>query len=542
MSLFKNVKKTTSTIAPSSIPKSNTNNTIMSVVSSNVDIPVTNNTDDGPVQYATRKPVIQQKPVVSVEKSTPVKETKDSKESEPDIVTRKVVRQTIRTIAPPDNIDSNPILSTMYKKLGGTIKIAGYDDNPCYGFDEMNLDKPLLDAIYRILGFERPSPIQVAAIGPAMKKRDVLCQGQAGTGKTAAYGIPTVQSILNENKSGVKRSGCRVLILSPTRELTEQTYDVVTKLCEFTNVTVAAHIGGRGPTRDDRGVNYTHNVKPDDTTLGIYSLPEYCEDIIIATPGRVCQLIEKRFINLSDINMIILDEADKMLQHNFMDAIIKIFTNVEQQATGSIQVALYSATYSAEIQQLAEKFMQNPVKILVSTENVVTDNQNQYILQLENDDQKEAALNDIFAIPGVGQVIVFCNRIYMVKHVTEQLKILGVSVGCIHSELTQEERDSTMNDFKNGRIKVMVGTDVISRGIDTDVNLVINYDIPRDVESYVHRIGRTGRFGKDGNVINIVNSGELDVIKRIVKFYRIKLMPMSKFTESQGLMSKVLNK
>lgn len=536
MSLFKNVKKTTSGIATSSVPKSlNTSNMVVlnkemePVKQASSSVSEELHTDDTEVVAVIKKPVAQ-KQAEKVQNVT----TSSNVEFK-----SKTPKQAIRTIVPPVDISSNPVLDTMYKKLGGTIKIAGYDKPSTYNFGDMPLDRPILDAIYRVLKFELASPIQSTAIGPVLDRRDILCQGQAGTGKTLSYGVPAVQNVLTDRKTGVKK-GCKVIILTPTRELTDQSFDLVSKLCTYTDISVAAHIGGRGPTRDERGVNYSHNVKPDDPKLKMYSVPEYSEDIVIATPGRIWQLLSRGNIDCKDINLVVLDEADKMLQQNFMESIINIFTKIEQSSQTQIQVALYSATYSPEIQMLAEKFMQNPVKILVSTENVVTDNQNQYIENVQDETAKAEVLNNIFSIPGINQVIVFCNRIYVANHVTEQLKQLGLSVGCIHSELTQQERDLTMNDFKSGRLKIMVGTDVIARGIDTNVSLVINYDIPKDVESYVHRIGRTGRFGKDGDVVNIVSQSDLEIIKRIIKFYRIKMMPMSKFAEAKGLVSKIL--
>ena len=433
-------------------------------------------------------------------------------------------RQEKQRIAPPPESATNATINTMYKKLGGTIEMSGYEATPCHNFSSMGLKPDLLNAIFTKLRWEFPSPIQSIGISPVIDGRDLICQAQAGTGKTATYMIAGLQNIEERVKH------CQIIVLSPTRELTEQTYEVTKSLASCMDVSVAAHIGGN-ITKDERGVSYIHNVMPDDASIGTYSTPAYEEQIVVATPGRLWMLLKRNILDASHVKLMILDEADKMLSQGFMDDIINIFKKVPQ----SIQIALYSATLSHEIKTIAQEFMNNPVSILVSTEYVVLDNQAQYAIKVANEASKEEVVTNIFKTTAVGQVIIFCNRKFKVDHVTEFIKSTGISVGCIHSDMDQSKRDETMTKFRNGQIKVLVGTDLIARGIDTVVNLVINYDIPSDAEQYVHRIGRTGRFGKEGSVINIIAEDDAEKIRRITNLYRIKMLGFDKFVAKSSI-------
>jgi superfamily II DNA/RNA helicase len=420
---------------------------------------------------------------------------------------------------------------SMFEKISGTIKIANYDGEEVRSYDGFKLDENLLKAIHTLQNFDWCSPIQAYAIPPVLDKRSILVQGQAGTGKTNAYAVPGIQNI----DPAIKQM--QMFVLSPTRELNLQTYEVFKLLTTYMNINVAAHIGG-SIGKNERGVDYLSNVTLNKET-GRYTAEPYSEQIVIATPGRFQMLINKNIIKTDSVKFVVLDEADKMLGQGFLPSIIEIFSKIPDK----VQLALYSATLSHEIKSLASDFMENPVTILISNENVVLDNQTQYIVQVgDNIDQKFEILMNIFESVAVGQVIIFANRIYTVNRIAKYLTDAGISNGFIHAEIPQAEREKNMANFRAQKIKVLTGTDILARGIDTDVSLVINFDIPNDIEQYVHRIGRTGRFGKTGNVINITTKYDVELINRTCKFYRIKMSDYSQFSKKVGTASNLLFK
>jgi len=415
----------------------------------------------------------------------------------------------------PGEFNLNSTISNMYKKLGNSTTVEGFDSPPCHTFSMMNLKEPLVNAIINVLKWEYPSPIQSVGIMPVIAGRDLLCQAQAGTGKTATFMIAALQKV------DASIRGCQAIVLSHNRELSEQTFKVAVQLATYMDISIASHIGG-GQDRDERGVNYVHNVRPKG---GKYGTEKYGEQIVIATPGRLNMLLNKGMIETSKTKLVILDEADNILSAGFMEDIGKIFRKMPDE----IQYALYSATLSNEIIEMSEKFMIDPVQILVPRqENVVTDNQSQYTIQVESDNDKLDILNDIFTM-NTGQVMVFCNRKFMVSHVANHIKSLGIPVGAINGEMEQSVREASMEKFRTGEYKVIGGTDIISRGIDTTVHLVINYDTPNKPDDYVHRIGRTGRFGKQGCVVNIATQEEASKIQRIAIRYKIQILPFSQF-------------
>ena len=412
----------------------------------------------------------------------------------------------------PDAVNSNEVIAKMYKAAGNNTKIKGYNGVPCHTFDMMNLDKKIYEAIIKLMKWEFPSPIQSVGIMPVIEGRDILCQAQAGSGKTATFMIAALQLAKPEIK------GCQIIVLSPARELSDQTYKVAKELAKFTNLTIASHIGGY-QSEDSRGVDYQHNVKPN--INGHYETKPYEENIVIATPGRLKMLLTRKNakpINTKFTRLVVLDEADNILSQGFLDDIGVIFSNVPKD----VQVALYSATLSKDVIDLSEEFMRNPVEILVpNQENVITNSQVQFTAAVNSDDDKINVLEDIFKTV-TGQVIIFCNRIFTVTAITKILAALGLSVACISSEMEQSERESVMNRFRSGDLQILVATDLIARGIDTNVKLVVNYDIPNIPIQYVHRIGRTGRFGKKGYVVNIINQDDRERMKRIILKYDLK--------------------
>lgn len=422
--------------------------------------------------------------------------------------------------APRENIQAPEDASDILKKMYGscnTIQMTGYKKTSSK-FEEMGIPEEILKAIF-LNNWIHPSPIQRYGIMPALDGHDIMCQAHTGTGKTGTYLIPMLSKINCNDAS------CQVIILSPARELSNQIYKDAVSLAKFTDITIAAHVGGKKP-EDDRGVRYEHNVKGvKNDDLVTYPCPIYREHVVIATPGRLTELFNKHYINGDNVMSVVLDEADKMLSTGFMDDIISILKKVKQNN----QLALYSATINHEIREISQNFLENPVKILVPQESVITENQSQYVAQVESEDKKADVIEAIFKKDNVGQTIIFCNRKQKIEPVMEIVKNLGMEVAQIHGDMIQTERDSAMTDFRKKSVKVIVGTEVISRGIDTEVNLVINFDLPRIQEDYVHRIGRTGRFGKYGSVVNIVTKEEFQKLKKIASTYQAKLIPFSSY-------------
>ena len=419
---------------------------------------------------------------------------------------------------------SNKILNSMYSSINKTIEISGYSNEQYCNFNNLLLHDGILKAIYQILRWEAPSPIQSIGIKPVIEGRDLLCQSQAGTGKTAAYMIAAIQ-LIDQNLTK-----CQALVLAPTRELNQQIFVFASTLTTFVQVYIASHMGGDDYPKDGRNVRYYHNVKPNNKNH--YPIDPYSEHIIIATPGRLLRLMTLNQIDCNNIKLVILDEADKLLNGGFLENIIDILKHIDKK----VQIALYSATINYEIETLANKFMNKPVSILVSAESVVLTNQKQYLIKANSEKEKETIISNIFKIAAIGQVIIFTNSKVKVDQLVSYIKTLGITVCGIKAgdDINQSDRTRNLNLFRQGDVKILVATDIIARGIDTIVDLVINYDIPLNTKEYVHRIGRTGRFGKTGDVINIVFTKEsIITIKDISKEYSINMLPLDQYIKSK---------
>lgn len=366
---------------------------------------------------------------------------------------------------------------------------------------ELNLKENLLRGVYSY-GFENPSPIQKKAILPIMNGKDVIAQAQSGTGKTGAFTVSIIQCIdekLNEVQS---------LILAPTRELAIQIHTVISKIGSFTeNLKCGLCIGGRSIEQDVKEL-------------------EICPQIVIGTPGRIHDLFRRRKLNSKTIKLLVLDEADEMLSDGFKEQVYNIF----QFLGNKIQVALFSATLPLEIQALTEKFMRDPVKILVKTESVTLEGIKQYYVALENDNQKYETLKDLFASITVEQCIIYCNSIKRVSDLCEALRKDSFPVCCIHSGMEKEERSKAYKEFTNGTSRVLISSNLTARGIDVQqVSTVINFDIPKDIHTYIHRIGRSGRWGRKGMGINFITHRDVRKMKEIEQYYdtQIEELPAS---------------
>jgi len=362
-------------------------------------------------------------------------------------------------------------------------------DETVESFDEFNLKKELLRGVYGY-GFEKPSHIQQKAIIPLIKKRDTIAQAQSGTGKTATFAIGCLE-LIDTNVNEVQ-----ALVLAPTRELAQQIAIVFQLIGEFMKLKVHAFIGGTSVKADIKNLSD-----------GVH--------IVVGTPGRVLDMINKKILNLTSLKIFVLDEADEMLSRGFLDSIKQIISFIPENC----QIALFSATMPKEILDITGKFMNDPVKILVKREELTLEGIRQYYIPMKKEWKIEILLN-LYKMMEITQAIIYCNSKKTVDFVTDELTKKGFVVSAIHSELPQQERDKVMKEFRTGASRVLVTTDLLARGIDVyQVSLVINYDIPRQKETYIHRIGRSGRFGRKGTAINFVTPEDKEDLETIQKFY-----------------------
>jgi translation initiation factor 4A len=367
-------------------------------------------------------------------------------------------------------------------------------------FDDMNLKDLLLRGIYAY-GFEKPSKIQQRGIMPILAGHDTIAQAQSGTGKTATFSISALQLI--DNKSNTTQA----LMLSPTRELAQQTQKVVRALGDFLGITSHACVGGT-LVRDD-----------------IRILRDGVQ-VVVGTPGRVTHMIESEVLDPRTIKMFILDEADEMLSRGFKDQIYAIF----QHLASNIQVCLFSATLPDEILEISQKFMRDPVRILVKRDELTLEGIKQFYVAVEREDWKLETLCDLYETLTITQAIIYCNLKRKVDWLKDKMGQRDFTVSSMHGDMTGPERELIMKEFRSGSSRVLITTDLLARGIDVQqVSLVINYDMPGNRENYIHRIGRSGRFGKKGVAINLVAQGDVAALREIEEFYEttIEEMPMN---------------
>lgn len=369
-------------------------------------------------------------------------------------------------------------------------------------FDDMNLDLKLLRGIYAY-GFEKPSSIQKKAIIPFFEGRDIIAQAQSGTGKTGAFSIGILSRInVNDNK-------CQALILVPTRELASQILGVISDISVYMGIKCHLCVGGTDRRQEIQMLK-----------SGVH--------IIIGTPGRVFDMINSDAINSKDIKMFVLDEADEMLDdYGFQDIVYDIMCKLDNN---NIQIGLFSATMPPKALKLTEKFMRNPVKIIVKAEQLTLEGIRQFYVNVDEDKYKFETLCDLYSHISIGTCVIFCNSQYRVDELADNMMKKDFSVKCIHGSVDPLLRKSIMSDFRSGKFKVLITTDLLSRGIDVQhVSIVINYDIPKNTESYLHRIGRSGRFGRKGVAINFVAHNDVNHLRDIEVFYntQIEELPVS---------------
>lgn len=361
-------------------------------------------------------------------------------------------------------------------------------------FTQLNLSAPTMAAINKF-GFEETTPIQAQTIPVAIAGRDLIGQAPTGTGKTIAFGIPIVENI----NSG--HAPAQAIVITPTRELAIQVCEELNKVANFKEIHALPIYGGQDISRQIRALK---------------KRPE----IIVGTPGRLMDHMRRKTIRLDNIKMVVLDEADEMLNMGFVEDIETILKEIPSER----QTLLFSATMPRRIQQLAEQFMKNPEVIRVAPKEVTVANTDQYYIEiLEN--KKFDVLCNLLDTNAPTSAIVFGRTKRRVDEVAEALNKRGYSAEPIHGDLNQAKRDSVMNQFRQNMIEILVATDVAARGLDIgSVTHVYNYDIPQDPESYVHRVGRTGRAGKQGAAITLVTPREMPQLRLIEQLIRRKIV------------------
>ncbi len=372
-----------------------------------------------------------------------------------------------------------------------------YKNDTFNSWEELtNIKKELLRGIYSI-GFETPSPIQQKGIIPLINNQDIIAQAQSGTGKTGCFSIGTLQLI------DVSENTTQAIIISPTRELSIQTKKVIDTLSVMMNkINTHLLIGGKSIDED---INILNNINP---------------HIIIGCPGRIHDMLRRKKITPGKCKIIIIDEADEMLSYGFKEQIYDIF----QYLPRNIQVALFSATLPNELSNLTDKFMRDPVKILVKTEQLTLEGITQYYVALNGDNEKYDALKDIYSTISVSQCIIYCNSITRVQTLYDNMIADNFAVGQIHSNMEKKERTDNYNDFIAGKTRVLLSTNVTARGIDVQqVSTVINFDIPKNVHTYLHRIGRSGRWGRKGMAINFITKFDVSNIRAIEQHYHTEI-------------------
>jgi ATP-dependent RNA helicase len=367
-------------------------------------------------------------------------------------------------------------------------------------FDSIGLKEDLLRGIYAY-NFEKPSAIQQRAIVPIIQGRDVIAQAQSGTGKTATFSIAILQSIdttLRETQA---------LVLSPTRELATQIQSVILALGDYMNVQCHACIGGTSIGEDIRKLDHGQHV-------------------VSGTPGRVFDMIRRRNLRTNNIKMLVLDEADELLNRGFKDQIYDVYRHLPP----ATQVVLLSATLPHDVLEMTTKFMTDPVRILVKRDEITLEGIKQFFVAVEREDWKFDTLCDLYDTLTITQAVIFCNTRRKVDWLTEKMREANFTVSSMHGDMPQKERDAIMQEFRQGKSRVLITTDVWARGIDVQqVSLVINYDLPPNRELYIHRIGRSGRFGRKGVAINFVKSDDIKILRDIEQYYSTQIdeMPMN---------------
>lgn len=383
-------------------------------------------------------------------------------------------------------------------------------------FESLSLSQPTLQAL-NAMGFENPTPIQAAAIPELMTGVDLIGQAKTGTGKTAAFALPILEKVDTTNRA------TQALIMCPTRELALQVCDQMQKLGQYKKLNVVAIYGGEAIERQ-------------------FSQLKRGAHVIVGTPGRLLDHLERGTLELSEVQTVVLDEADEMLDMGFLDDIESIIEQTPQDR----QTVLFSATMSSKIKDMARKFQNDPKMVAIQAPTVTSNTIEECYYQVDSS-SKVSLLSVLLTMYEPTLAIVFCNTKRKVEDIIDALQARGHMADGLHGDMNQNKRNRVMSKFREKQIKVLVATDVAARGIDvSDVDIVFNYDLPQDKESYVHRIGRTGRAGKTGKALSLVSGRDMSQLRFIQRYTSapIKQLPLPtaqdiERTQAQRIFTKI---
>ena len=364
-------------------------------------------------------------------------------------------------------------------------------------FEDIIDNDNLLRGIYSY-GFEKPSNIQVSSIPEIIKGVDIIAQSHSGTGKTGAFTIGALSNI------DVDSNNLQTLIVAPTHELALQINEVITNISKFMNINTITIIG-------KTSINASIEL--------LRKNPQ----IVIGTPGRILDMINRNHLFTNHIKTLILDEADEMLSTGFVDSIYNIIRYLDK----TCQICLFSATIPDTLLELSNKFLTNPKHLLIQKENLTLNGIKQFFINVNNYDWKFDTILDLYTKISINQCIIYINKKHTLMQLYNTLLNEKLPVSYISSDLNSDERKETLNNFRNGNCRILLSTDLLSRGIDIQqLSLVINFDLPNDKETYIHRIGRSGRYGRKGVAINFITLNEIDKLNDIKDFYKTEIDEM----------------
>jgi translation initiation factor 4A len=366
-------------------------------------------------------------------------------------------------------------------------------------WDDFNMKSEILRGVYTY-GFENPSDIQKKTFHHIKSGRDIIAQAQSGSGKTGAFTIGLLERI------DVSEKSVQGLVIAPTHELAKQIANVISSIGSSMNGLLVSTVIG-GTSIQETAAEIKAN----------------CPHIIVGCAGRIYDMIKRRYINVSKVKTFVLDEADEMLSQGFKEQIYNIFQHFNEK----IQVALFSATMPPEIMVLTEKFMRDPVRIVVTPDKLTLECIEQFFIAMYDDFAKFDMLKNLFKVISVNQCIIYCNSVKRVADLYEAMTADGFSVCAIHSSMDKSERDKIFHAFRGGSYRVLISSNVTARGIDIQqVSTVINFDIPKCTSTYLHRIGRSGRWGRKGCAINFVTKRDIFNMRNIEEHFKINIQEM----------------
>lgn len=363
-------------------------------------------------------------------------------------------------------------------------------------WDELDLPENVLRGIYAY-GFERPSSIQQKAVYPLVCGRDVIAQAQSGTGKTGTFTIGSLSRVDPTLKQ------TQIMVLAPTHELAHQIAGVYTALGQhIPDFSSRAFVGGVSVRDDIQAINACPPT------------------VAVGCPGRIADLIKKRALNTDYVKILVIDEADEMLSQGFQEQVRNIFQFLPE----TVQAAIFSATMNREVLDISARFMINPVKIVMEADKLSLDGIGQYYVAVRDDGDKYDLLMELLSKLSISQCIIYCNSIHRVKQLHDAMLRDGFSVCCIHRDMSKSEREQAFHTLRSGSCRFMISSNITARGIDVQqINLVINFDITKDVHTYLHRIGRSGRWGRKGTAINFLTRFDMRTKNDLENYYRSEI-------------------